>query len=53
MKFLFSLFLAALFAAFALAATKDQRPVVVSYPKGTPDHVIEEAMEAVRTAVRH
>lgn len=51
MKFLFNLLLVALFAVFAMAATTEQKPVIVSYPKGTPDSVIEEAMEAVRKAV--
>lgn len=52
MKLLFNLLVVALFAVFALAATAEQKPVIVSYPKGTPDSVIEEAMEAVRKAVR-
>lgn len=51
MKFVYNIFLLALMAVFALAATTSQRPVIVSYPKGTPDSIIEEAMEAVRKAV--
>lgn len=52
MRILSSLFLLALMAVLALAAATDQKPVIVSYPKGTPNSVVEEAMEAVRKAVR-
>lgn len=51
MKFLYHLLVLAFFAGLALAASTEQKPVIVSYPKGTPDSVVEEAMEAVRKAV--
>lgn len=52
MRVLFNILLLAVLAVVALAATTQQKPVIVSYPKGTPDRIIEEAMEAVRKAVR-
>lgn len=52
MRFLYNILLVALMAVVALAATTEQKPVIVSYPKGTPDNIVEEAMEAVRKAVR-
>ena len=39
-------------ALFAFAVEQPQRQVIVSYPKGTPEYVLEEAKEAVRKAVR-
>lgn len=51
MKLLYNILLVALMAVVALAATTEQKPVIVSYPKGTPDNIVEEAMEAVRKAV--
>lgn len=51
MRFLFNIPLVSLMAAVALAATTEQKPVIVSYPKGTPDDIVEEAMQAVRKAV--
>lgn len=51
MRFFSNILFLAIVAVLALAATTEQRPVIVSYPKGTPDHIIEEAMETVRKAV--
>lgn len=52
MRFISNILLLAFLALAALAISTEQRPVIVSYPKGTPDRIIEEAMEAVRKAVR-
>ncbi|KAL1306547.1 hypothetical protein AAFC00_005237 [Neodothiora populina] len=49
MKFSLSLLLIALFVAFALAAAPNKQ-VIVSYPKGTPDSVIEKAKHAIKEA---
>ncbi|KAF1810306.1 hypothetical protein P152DRAFT_401695 [Eremomyces bilateralis CBS 781.70] len=49
MKFpLFSLLLV-LLAAFALA-TAPQKSVVISYPESTPDHVLQQAKDAIQAA---
>ncbi|KAF2855291.1 hypothetical protein T440DRAFT_464565 [Plenodomus tracheiphilus IPT5] len=45
---LFSL-VVALLAAFAMAVAP-HRSVIISWPNETPDHVIEEAKEAIRKA---
>ena len=51
MKFyLASLFLALMFALLATASKLPKKSVVVSYPKDTPDHVVEQAMEGIRKA---
>lgn len=52
MKLAFTLLLPALLAAFAFAQAP-QKPVIVSYPEDTPQSIIEEAMDAIRKAVRH
>lgn len=52
MRFMYSIASLVLLVVSALATSSTQKPVVVSYPKGTPDHIVEEAMEAVRKAVR-
>lgn len=52
MRFIYNILLLALLAVVGLAATAEQKPYIVSYPQGTPDSVVEEAMEAVRKAVR-
>ncbi len=39
----------ALLAAFAMAVAP-QRSVVISWPNDTPDHIVEEAKEAIRNA---
>jgi len=51
MRFICNILALAFIVVLALAATTEQRPVIVSYPKGTPNHIVEEAMEAVRKAV--
>lgn len=51
MRFFYNILLLAIMAVVALAATTEQKPVIVSFPKGTPGHIVEEAMEAVRKAV--
>ena len=40
-----------LLAAFAMAAAP-QQSVIVSYPEGTPDSVLEQAKNAIIEAVR-
>ena len=53
MKFYLSTLIIALFVAFALATSSTpQNPIVVSYPKDTPQAIIDEAMDAIRAAVR-
>lgn len=50
MKFTFSILLIALFVVFACAAAP-QKQVIVSYPKGTPDHIVDQAKAAIKEAV--
>ncbi|KAK5172645.1 uncharacterized protein LTR77_002765 [Saxophila tyrrhenica] len=50
MKFAIQLLLIALLAFFGAAATVDQKPVIISYPKDTPQSVLDEAMETIRKA---
>lgn len=50
MRFFLGTFILALLAAFALAAAP-QKPIVVSYPKDTPESVLEEAKAAIVKAV--
>jgi hypothetical protein len=53
MKFTIHLLLIAFLMALAYAAT-DSKQVIVSYPKDTPDSVIEHAMSVIKEAVsRH
>lgn len=51
MKFSIHILLLALFAVLVLAST-EQKPVVVSYPKDTPQSVLDAAMDAIKKAVR-
>lgn len=51
MKFTFTFILLAFLAVFAAAAHPQQQPVVVSYPKDTPQSVIDKAMAAIKQAV--
>ena len=51
MKFALHILLLALLAAFGLAISTEQRPIVVSYPKDTPQTILDEAMDAIRKAV--
>ncbi|KAK3719638.1 hypothetical protein LTR37_004175 [Vermiconidia calcicola] len=50
MKFTFTFILLAFLAVFAAAAHPQQQPVVVSYPKDTPQSVIDKAMAAIKQA---
>lgn len=50
MRFFLSTFILALLVALALAAAP-QHPIVVSYPAGTPNSVLEEAKAAIIKAV--
>jgi hypothetical protein len=52
MKFTLLTTLLALFAALVVGSTTEQKPVVVSYPKDTPQNVLDAAMDAIRKAVR-
>ncbi|KAI4736367.1 hypothetical protein E4T50_13134 [Aureobasidium sp. EXF-12298] len=49
MKFTIHLLLIAFLMALAYAAT-DSKQVIVSYPKDTPDSVIEHAMSVIKEA---
>ncbi|KAI6794209.1 hypothetical protein KC367_g6534 [Hortaea werneckii] len=49
MKLQITFLLIALFAVLSLAADSD-RQVIVSYPKGTPQNIMDEAMEEIRKA---
>ncbi|KAF2129134.1 hypothetical protein P153DRAFT_367406 [Dothidotthia symphoricarpi CBS 119687] len=49
MRFTILSVLIALFATFAMAAVP-QKSVIISWPNETPDHVVEEAKEAIRKA---
>ncbi|KAF2478753.1 hypothetical protein BDY17DRAFT_328271 [Neohortaea acidophila] len=51
MKLYITALLMALLAAFALAQGQaTQKAVVISYPKDTPQSVIDQAMEAIKKA---
>jgi hypothetical protein len=53
MKFIFTSFILAILAALVLAAASTpQTPIVVSYPKDTPQSIIDEAMDAIKHAVQ-
>lgn len=47
MKLVILTLLLALFTAYVAGASSTQRAVIVSYPKDTPDSVLEEAKSAV------
>ncbi|KAF1844683.1 uncharacterized protein K460DRAFT_416067 [Cucurbitaria berberidis CBS 394.84] len=49
MRFALLSFFIALFAAFAMAVAP-HRSVIISWPNETPDHIVEEAKEAIRKA---
>lgn len=50
MKLSITVLLVALFAVLGMAASSEKQ-VIISYPKGTPTSVMEEAMAEVRKAV--
>jgi hypothetical protein len=50
MKFYLVAFLIAMLVALAMAAA-DQKPIVVSYPKGTPYSELEELKVAIEKVV--
>ena len=52
MKFTLHILLIAFLVALAYAATTEQKPIIVSYDKDTPDSVIDQAMAAIKEAVR-
>lgn len=52
MRFSIQTGLLAFFAAFAMA-TGNQKSVIVSYDRDTPNSVIDSAMAAIRDAVRY
>jgi hypothetical protein len=51
MKFFLVTFLIAMLVALAMAATADQKPIVVSYPEGTPYSELEELKAAIEKVV--
>ena len=51
MKLALNVVFLAVFAVLA-AAVAPQKPVIVSYPQDTPQSVLDQAMEAIRKAVR-
>lgn len=51
MRFALFSFLLALLAASAMAVAP-LKSVIISYPKETPQKVVDEAMDAIRNAVR-
>jgi predicted oxidoreductase (fatty acid repression mutant protein) len=51
MKFTLQLLFVFLLVALSFAATQEQKPVIVSYPKDTPQSVLDEAIEAIKKAV--
>lgn len=53
MKFTFTFIPLAFLAVFAAAAHPQQQPVIVSYPKDTPQSVIDKAMAAIEQAVSY
>lgn len=50
MKFLISAILLAFLAIFAIAAEQPMKQVIIGYPKGTPEKVLEEAKKCVLDA---
>jgi len=50
MRFLLSFLILLVLAVGAFAASQNQQPVIISYPKGTPEHVLEEAKKAILDA---
>lgn len=52
MKFTLHILLIALFVALTYGAAA-QKAVIVSYPKDTPDSVVEKAKTAIKEAVRN
>ncbi|KAK6435640.1 hypothetical protein LTR95_008172 [Oleoguttula sp. CCFEE 5521] len=50
MRFYLLSLILALFGVLSFSATTPQRPIVVSYPAGTPDYVIQEAIDAIKNA---
>jgi hypothetical protein len=51
MKLFLVTFLIAMLVALAMAATADQKPIVVSYPEGTPYSELEELKAAIEKVV--
>ncbi|CZT20033.1 related to serine proteinase inhibitor IA-2 [Ramularia collo-cygni] len=47
MKFFLSTLILLVMAVCAFAASESQQPVIISYPPGTPEHVLEEAKKAI------
>lgn len=47
MKFFLATFLVAILVVLAMAADKDLKPVIVSYPDGTPKSELEELKDAI------
>jgi len=52
MKFAITFFLIALIAVFGACAAPVQKPVMISFPQDAPQSVVDEAMEAIKAAVR-
>lgn len=50
MKFFLATFLMAILMALAMAAD-DQKPVIVSYPDGTPRSELDELKDAIKEVV--
>ncbi|KAF2097602.1 hypothetical protein NA57DRAFT_77855 [Rhizodiscina lignyota] len=51
MKFqLTSLFLVLLFALLATAAKAPKKSVLITYPKDTPEHILDQAKEGIKKA---
>lgn len=50
MKFFLATFLIALLTALAMAA-EPQKPIIVSYPEGTPPSELEELKAAIKKVV--
>jgi len=52
MRFFVLTLVVTLLAVFASAAIQ-QKAVIVSFPNETPDHIVIEAKEGLKAAVRH
>ena len=52
MKFYAALIFGVLLPA-VMAASQALKPVVISYPEGTPDSVVEDAKQDIKDAVSH
>ncbi len=54
MRFAIQFLLVAFLALLAAAATphREQKPVIVSFDKDTPQDVLDQAMDAIKKAVR-